>query len=68
MNPKANAVLATLLTSTTKGKDTRYKTERGQSLCDSHTKQEAEEVRIALVDAGRGWSGVKRECVLLKRK
>ena len=66
MNPKANALLATLLTSTTKGKDTRFKTE--STMCDSHTKQEEAAVRIALVDAGRGWSGVKRECVLLKRK
>lgn len=66
MNPKANAILATLLTSTSKSKAVRHKAE--QSLCDSHTKKEAEAVRIALVDAGRGWSDVKRECVLLKRK
>ena len=68
MKAEANAILATLLSSTTNSKHTRHKTERRQSLCDSHTKQEAEAVRIALVDAGRGWSGVKRECVLLKRK
>lgn len=65
MNPKANAVLAMLLTSTSNSKsNTRYKTER--PVCDSHTKQEVEAVRVALVDAGRGWSAVKRECVLLK--
>lgn len=69
MNPKANAVLLMMLKtlpSQDKHKTVRHKAE--QSLCDSHTKKEAEAVRIALVDAGRGWSGVKRECVLLKRK
>ena len=65
MNPKANAVLATLLTSTTNVKHTRHKTEK---LWTPVHKDEAEAARIALVDAGRGWSGVKRECVLLKRK
>ena len=65
MNPKANAVLAMLLTSTSNSKSNRrYKTER--PVCDSHTEQEAKAVTIALVDAGRGWSAVKRECVLLK--
>lgn len=64
MNPKANAVLATLLTSTTNAKHIRYKTEK----CKPYTNDEPELVRVALVDASNGWSGVKRECVLLKRR
>ena len=65
MDAKANAILAALLTSSTKDKHTRYKTERFGTPVP---KQDPEQVRIALVDAGRGWSSVKRECVLLKRK
>lgn len=65
MNPKANAVLAMLLTSTTNAKHTRHKTEK---LWTPVHKDEPELVRVALVDASNGWSGVKRECVLLKRK
>ena len=65
MNPKANAVLATLLTSTTNAKHTRHKTEK---FATGVAKDDAELVRIALVDASRGWTGVKKECVLLKRK
>ena len=66
MNPKANAVLATLLTSTTKGKHTRFKTESFGTPVPKG--EDAERVRIALVDASNGWSGVKRECVLLKKR
>lgn len=65
MNPKANAVLAMLLTSTTNAKHTRHKTEK---FATPVAKDDAELVRIALVDASRGWTGVKKECVLLKRK
>lgn len=52
---------------TSSGKDTRYKTER-KKLWTSVHKENPEPVRIALIDAGNGWAGVKRECVLLKRK
>jgi len=66
MDAKANAVLAALLTSSTNDKgNTRYKTERFGTPVP---KQDLEQVRVALVDAGRGWDAVKRECVLLKRK
>jgi hypothetical protein len=67
MNPKANAVLAMLLTSTSNSKanTTRYKREK--DLGDGNP-NEVERVRVALVDADRGWDAVKRECVLLKRK
>lgn len=54
---------------TSSGKDTRYKTERKEKkLWTSVHKENPEPVRIALIDAGNGWAGVKRECVLLKRK
>jgi hypothetical protein len=65
MTPKANAVLAALLTSSINDKHTRYKTEK---LWTGVHKAEEQQVRIALVDAGNGWASVKRECVLLKRK
>lgn len=58
---------AELKTLASSGKDIRYKTERKKSWTSVH-KEDPEPVRIALVDAGNGWSGVKRECVLLKRK
>ena len=65
MTPKANAVLAALLTSSINDKHTRHKTEK---LWTPVHKAEEERVRVALVDAGNGWDSVKRECVLLKRK
>ena len=66
MDAKANAVLAALLTSSSNDKgNTRYKREK--NLGDGNPNDLVRE-RIALVDAGRGWDAVKRECVLLKRK
>ena len=54
---------------TSSDKDTRYKTEKERKkLWTSVHKENPEPVRIALIDAGNGWAGVKRECVLLKRK
>ena len=67
LSEKNRAVLLSLLPSTTisKSSNTRYKREK--DLGDGNP-NEVERVRVALVDAGRGWAAVQRECVLLKRK
>jgi hypothetical protein len=65
LSNKNCVLLRSLLSSTTNDKHTRYKREK--NLGDGNP-NEVERVRVALVDAGRGWDAVKRECVLLKRK
>jgi len=66
LSNKNCVLLRSLLSSSSNDKgNTRHKTEK---LWTPVHKAEEEQVRIALVDAGRGWDAVKRECVLLKRK
>ena len=68
LSDKNRAVLLSLMSSSSNDKgNTRHKTE-GKSFATNVAKENTEQVRIALVDAGRGWDSVKRECVLLKRK
>jgi len=65
LSDKNCVLLRSLMSSTTNAKHTRHKTEK---FATGVAKDDAELVRIALVDASRGWTGVKKECVLLKRK
>lgn len=66
LSDKNCVLLRSLMSSTTNAKHTRYKTERFGTPVPKGN--DAELVRIALVDASRGWTNVKKECVLLKRK
>jgi hypothetical protein len=66
LSDKNRAVLLSLMSSSSNDKgNTRHKREK--TLGDGNPNHWVHE-RIALVDAGRGWDSVKRECVLLKRK
>jgi len=68
LSNKNCVLLRSLLSSSSNDKgNTRHKTE-GKSFATGVAKENTEQVRIALVDAGNGWDAVKRECVLLKRK
>lgn len=67
LSEKNRAVLLSLMPLTTDSKSTNTRYKREKDLGDRHP-NEVERVRVALVDAGRGWAAVKRECVLLKRK
>jgi hypothetical protein len=50
----------------------RYKSEFGTAVPKTQAQRKAEPTteleRIALVDAGNGWTHVQQECVLLKTK
>jgi hypothetical protein len=67
LSNKNCVLLRSLLSSTSNDKHTRYKREKDFATVVAKG-NDAELVRIALVDASNGWTGVKRECVLLKRK
>jgi hypothetical protein len=67
LSEKNRAVLLSLLPSTTNSKSNTTRHKREKDLGDGNPNDLVRE-RIALVDAGRGWAAVQRECVLLKRK
>jgi hypothetical protein len=73
LSKQNQAILLAVKTKAIKDKDVRYKTETfGTPVPKTQAQRKAEPIteleRIALVDAGNGWTHVQYECVLLKTR